>query len=156
LTDLSTQPLRGVAVLVVEDHYYQADETRRALEAAGAAVLGPYGSAAEALRSGEPDCAVLDINLGAGADFALARVMASRGVPLVLLTGYDEKAIPTDLWRAAHLSKPAEAWRIVATVKSQLSAWSMSPTSDWPPGARTSQVSGPPEADIRLIPQAPA
>jgi DNA-binding LytR/AlgR family response regulator len=150
LSDIATGPLRDVAVLVVEDQYYQADETRRALEAAGAAVLGPYGSAAQALQSREPDCAVLDINLGAGADFALARLMATRGVPLVLLTGYDEKSIPNDLRRAAHLRKPTEAWRIVAAVKSQLSS------SDSEFGLRTSQVSGPSEADIRLIPETPA
>ena len=37
-------PLRGARVLVVEDEYYIADDLRRALEAAGAEVVGPFST----------------------------------------------------------------------------------------------------------------
>ncbi|MBB3564568.1 DNA-binding response OmpR family regulator [Rhizobium sp. BK512] len=56
--------LNGKRVLIVEDDYFIADETRRALESAGAIVIGPASSVESALAlidSTTPDGAILDI-----------------------------------------------------------------------------------------------
>ena len=76
--------LSGLAVLVVEDDYLLADDTCKALEGAGATVLGPYRNAAQASAradGGRPNCAVLDLNLGGGADFTPAGDFTAKGVP---------------------------------------------------------------------------
>jgi DNA-binding response OmpR family regulator len=111
--------LKGLSILVVEDDYYLADDASRALARAGAKVLGPCARAAEAMALADreiPDCALLDVNLGGGPDFAAARALASLGVPIVFMTGYDARVIPHDLAAARCLQKPAESSRIVAAV----------------------------------------
>ena len=108
--------LTGHRILVVEDEFYLACDVARVLKGAGAAVLGPCASEAAALdllAEDGPTAAVIDINLGGAPSFALARVLAGRGVPYLFVTGYDAEAIPPDLAEVPRLEKPAELRRIV-------------------------------------------
>ena len=112
-------PLAGLTILVVEDDYYQASDTRETFERAGARVAGPFSTTAAAIRAIEqmpPDCAVIDINLGNGPEFALARELKKRDIPTVLVSGYRVTAVPADLQGFAHLEKPAEASLLIRTV----------------------------------------
>ncbi|MEH3120033.1 MAG: PAS domain-containing protein [Methylorubrum populi] len=108
--------LSGHRILVVEDDYYLATDTARALRRAGAAVLGPCPSEAaarEALDEGAPTAALVDINLGSGPSFALAALLRERGTPFVFITGYDEGVIPPDFADVERLQKPVELKRVV-------------------------------------------
>lgn len=114
VTDLS-----GCSVLVLDDEFYIADDTAAALESVGATIVGPFGTAAEAIQAAEhspPDCAVVDINLGNGPDFQVARYLVGRGVPVVFITGYDHGIIPKALAHLACIQKPAQAPAIIMTV----------------------------------------
>src|SRR5215213_12037178 len=84
-------------VLVVEDEWLIAAEIGRALEGAGAVVLGPAHSVEQALallRDGAgpdgagPDAALLDVNLRGEAATPVALALAGRGVPFALVTAY--------------------------------------------------------------------
>lgn len=82
-------------------------------------MAGPYPDAASAtagLDGGRPDCAVVDINLGHGPSFDFARAVLVRGVPLVLVTGYDLAVFPADLRGVPYLMKPVEAHHVVAAL----------------------------------------
>lgn len=112
--------LNGRCVLVLEDDYYLAQDLRDELEGAGAAVLGPFSSLSDAeARPGgaEPDCAVTDINLGAGPSFEAARALLQRGVPVIFVTGYDVGVIPDDLRRVTCVQKPARPGAVTAAVR---------------------------------------
>lgn len=112
--------LAGKSVLVIEDDYYQAEDARQGLEGAGAEVMGPFNdaeAAAQAIAGKQPDCAVVDLNLGNGANFNTARNLLARGVPILLITGYDADAIPEDLRSAPCLQKPVDPRRVVASVE---------------------------------------
>lgn len=111
--------LKGLSVLVIEDDYYLADDASRALARAGAKVIGPCARAEEAMQLVDhetPDCVLLDVNLGRGLDFAPARALAAKGVPIVFVTGYDPLVIPHDLAQSPCLQKPTDPRRIVAAV----------------------------------------
>lgn len=113
------RPLDGKLILIVEDDYFQADDARRALEAAGARVLGPFADevgGTGALHDGSPHCAVLDINLGLGSSLGIARRASVLGVPIVFITGYDEKQIPPEFVNVERLQKPVNARALVAAV----------------------------------------
>jgi DNA-binding response OmpR family regulator len=113
------RPLDGKLILIVEDDYFQADDARRALEAAGAKVLGPFADeigGIGALHNGSPHCAVLDINLGLGPSLEIARNAAVLGVPIVFMTGYDEKQITPEFMNVERLQKPVIARALVAAV----------------------------------------
>jgi DNA-binding NarL/FixJ family response regulator len=111
--------LAGLSVLVLEDDYFLADDSRNVLTDTGAAVVGPFWDAAEAIAAADrskPDCAIVDVNLGRGPNFAPARALVARGVPVLFITGYDGDAIPEDLRDAPSLQKPAHKDRIVEAV----------------------------------------
>jgi DNA-binding response OmpR family regulator len=113
-------PLRGLKVLVLEDSYIQADSASRALRAAGAEVIGPCPEPAAALallKAQAVHCAVLDINLGDGPDYALARRFRAEGMSIVLLTGYSTEILPEDFADFPLVGKPAAEGRLVAAVE---------------------------------------
>lgn len=96
MTD-TVRSLAKYTVLVLDDDYYLAESTRELLADPGAEVLGPYGSEAEVLAClihTVPDYAVLDLNLGSGPNFGVAREMTALSVPTILVTGYDGLAPP--------------------------------------------------------------
>lgn len=108
--------LTGQRVLVVEDDYYLATDTARALKGAGAEILGPCATEAAARKEQgrtPPTCAVLDINLKGGRSFELARELKRERVPFVFITGYDQEVIPEDLADVRRLQKPVQFREIV-------------------------------------------
>lgn len=111
--------LAGLDVLLVEDDYYLADDTKRVLAAAGANVAGPYARVAESLSrvaEGRVDCGVLDINLGEGPSFLTARALRRRDVPFVFVTGYGREVLPDDFSDVELLEKPVDARVLVDAV----------------------------------------
>ncbi len=115
-----SEPLAGFTILVVEDDFYQAEDARQTFEFAGAHVLGPYSvhtEAREAIGQNRPDCALLDVNLGAGPDFELAASLNAEGVSLLFITGYDSKVLPPELSHVRCLRKPTTGRLMVQAVR---------------------------------------
>lgn len=90
--------LSGLHILVVEDEYLLADDLRTQLGQAGAEVVGPFATVAQAAawlaRGATIDFALLDINLGGTLIFKLVDALRARAIPIAFLTGYSESAIP--------------------------------------------------------------
>ena len=110
--------LTGTTVLVLEDEYYLAIEVTEAIERAGGTVLGPCPDAAAALHElgrQQPDCAVVDLNLGLGPSFEIAEALQQRNVPFLFLTGYDAASIPAGFSDRERIEKPADMNRVVET-----------------------------------------
>jgi FixJ family two-component response regulator len=117
-------PLAGLNVLVVSDDFYRAWDTIETLEEAGACVQGPFRGADGALhanRRSVPPCVVIDLNQGFGADFEIARTLASVGVPSILVIGDDDISIPADLAGLQRLQKPVSKGMLAAAVAALLS-----------------------------------
>ena len=108
--------LEGCCILVVEDQFYLAEDVQQTLERAGARILGPFPQQEKALAAMEqdrPDCAIIDVNLGGGANFELADEMTRRGVPFLFFTGYDQEVIPQRFAHVSRLEKPVDTARLV-------------------------------------------
>jgi ActR/RegA family two-component response regulator len=106
-------------VLVVEDDYLVAMDLVRALERAGAQVIGPapgVDSALSALADTVPDAAILDINLGGEMAFPVADALLERGVPFVFATGYDAQVIPPRFTHVKRCEKPMASEQICAAL----------------------------------------
>ena len=105
----------GSHILVVEDEYLLADEIRQLLEAAGAVVVGPVATVADALTlldEERVDAAILDVHLGDELVFPVAEELENRLVPFVFATGYDPAFIPARYSGFALCEKPAELSKI--------------------------------------------
>jgi CheY-like chemotaxis protein len=95
-----TSALAGRGILIVEDEFLVALDLKSLLEGMGCAVIGSVGTLEEALACLErapPDAVLLDVQLAAGDTAPLARLLRERGVPFLVMTGYDR----------AHLVEPA-------------------------------------------------
>lgn len=117
--------LSGFRILVVEDEYYLATDTARALQGAGAQVIGPCPSeemARAEMRAQLPDAAVLDVNLGAGPSLKLAETLKDERIPFVFVTGYDPKMIPEEFSDIERLAKPVQLRHVVGAVAKLLAA----------------------------------
>lgn len=110
---------RGRCVLVIEDEFYVAMDTKNALQRAGIAVAGPCrteGQVREEIARHRPDAAVIDINLGEGRSFALAHALREQKIPFVFFTGYDQASIPAQFSDVERVEKPADLSELVDAV----------------------------------------
>jgi CheY-like chemotaxis protein len=106
---VSPSLLAGRRILVTDDLYFAAVDAVWTLAGAGAEVVGPFPSCAEALAGlarTEVDAAVLDIWLADGEVYPVAGELARRHVPFLFLTGYAEDIVPHEFQDAPHLLKP--------------------------------------------------
>lgn len=113
----------GLSILVIEDDFYQADDTRRTLEDAGATIIGPFNNlpaGLQAIEANAPDYAVVDLNLGGGPAFEIPRELRARGVTVLIVSGYDGKAIPEDLRDLPRLEKPVSHDALTETLRAML------------------------------------
>lgn len=97
------------AALVVEDNLIIAMDAVDALEALGAApvhMASGVAAALEILRREPVALGLLDVNLGVETSAEVARVMAERGVPFALATGYGEGDLTGAYPEAPVLKKP--------------------------------------------------
>ena len=94
---MAEQALLDRRILVVEDEYLVADDLCHALGVAGATVVGPAASVAQALaliREEAIDGALLDVNLNGEKGYPVADMLAGRCVPFVFATGYGAGTLP--------------------------------------------------------------
>jgi DNA-binding NarL/FixJ family response regulator len=108
--------LRNAQVLVAEDDFYLASDLQAALEDEGATVIGPFADEADAgraLTEVQPDCAFVDVNLGQGPSFELARTLSEQAVPFAFVTGYDRSTIPEEFASVVRFEKPVDVRRVV-------------------------------------------
>lgn len=111
-------------VLLVEDDYYLATDACEWLTKAGAEVVGPVGSSGQAmamLDDHKVDAAVLDINLGFGPEFKVARHLHQQRVPIVFTTGYDASVVPDEFQQSFRVEKPFRPRQLVQAVECAIS-----------------------------------
>jgi DNA-binding response OmpR family regulator len=117
---LQSNDLMGLSVLVVEDEYFVASDSARALRDHGARILGPVPDvqrAREVLAGDSPDVVLLDVNLKGEMVYELAEELRQHGVPMIFATGYDASFLPATLRGAPCLQKPFENHELVRAVK---------------------------------------
>lgn len=116
---MTDRTLSGYRIIILEDDYYQAEDSRLTLERAGARVIAVTAAVPDLpalLAKGRIDVALIDINLGRGLSLDFARALAAERIPFAFLTGYDAAMLPEDLAGHPCLSKPADTARVIATL----------------------------------------
>lgn len=111
--------LAGKRILIVEDEYFIADETRKALQAAGAHVVGPAPSVniGMAMIDDEKiDAAILDIRLEGETVFPIADRLHNESIPFVFATSYINANIPEKFGGYHLCEKPTALAEIAAAL----------------------------------------
>lgn len=117
---MNSSSLRNARILVVEDEYMLADDLATELRDAGASVLGPVGSMAQATalaeQSPDIDGALLDINLNGEMVYPIADRLTARGVEIMFVTGYDRAVIPERFADVPRFEKPLSMRRVADAI----------------------------------------
>jgi DNA-binding NtrC family response regulator len=109
--------LTGMRILIVEDEYLVALEMENLIRSLGGEVVGPAGRMEAAMRLAretEIDGAVIDLNMDGETTMALLELLAGRGVPFIVTTGYDLSMLPSHIKPVAFLTKPISLARFTA------------------------------------------
>jgi DNA-binding response OmpR family regulator len=111
-------PLQGVRVLVVEDNRQVAEALKSSLTDTGMAVAGPADTAIEAQRlviEGNPELALVDLNLKGELATDLINWLHRRGLRIIVMSGMTipPKSVSKG---AAFLQKPFGADELFAAV----------------------------------------
>ena len=107
-------------IVLVEDDFLVGVQLEEDLRAAGYVTFGPYNSlasAGDAARRLAFDPAILDVNLKGKQVFPLADELAARGLPLILLTGYQLADLPERFRGTPHLAKPHDPDSLIHAIR---------------------------------------
>lgn len=115
---MTSTPLQGRRILLVEDEFLLALDLEHALQEAGAEVVGPAPTLAKAKALAETDgldAVVLDVRLGSDDTLALAPRFIERNVAILFHSGHAEYAdIASATPGAAFVGKPTTREHLVA------------------------------------------
>ena len=117
--------LAGRRVLVVEDESMVTMLLEDTLADIGCEVVGSASRIDDALakaRSLAFDVAILDVNLNGHQTFAVAEILAQRGLPFVFATGYGATSFPMEMQQAPVLQKPFQQRDLEHVLHSALSS----------------------------------
>ena len=111
----------GNRLLICEDEPLIAWDIEAEMRSRGWDVAGPAGNAADALAilSHTPvDAALLDIELGDGDSFEVARALVGQAVPVVFLSGHSREVLPDALAHRGIHAKPVAFERLDRALRS--------------------------------------
>jgi ActR/RegA family two-component response regulator len=106
---MTTPSLDGLTIMVVEDDFLAALELKRLVEERSGTVAGPVGRLEQAqklAKEAELDGAILDVKLNGSVSLPLVDDLIARGVPVILVTGYDIATLPPRFADTPRLPKP--------------------------------------------------
>ncbi|MCR5874809.1 response regulator [Phenylobacterium sp. J426] len=113
-------------ILVLEDEFFIADDLARQLGDAGAEVIGPFATVDAAMAALDAtegvDLALLDLNLAGKLSYGIVDKLRERQIPVVLATGYDQRAIVETYRDIPRFQKPVSAPHLISTLSALLHA----------------------------------
>lgn len=112
-----SRALSGKKILIVEDNFLVSEDLQQLVRGADGEVAKAAGSPNEALRAlaeGVFDGALLDVQLRDGTCVEVARKLAHKKIPFVVVTGYAREWLVPELRDAPYLAKPFEGQELIA------------------------------------------
>jgi DNA-binding response OmpR family regulator len=107
-------------ILIVEDELLVAMDVEATLRDQSWEVLGPVPNVARALSLLEtetPDAVCLDMNLNGTTSVGIAKVLKQRGIPFVIVTGYNDRNVIDPAFKGAPIvHKPFSANELVNVI----------------------------------------
>jgi DNA-binding response OmpR family regulator len=126
---LSNSPsrARSKSHSIVEDDFCLSTDLETVLRASGANVAAAFPEEDSALEwlhtcTHRPDAALVDINLGSGPSFRVARALRAKNVPFIFITGYEPTIIPAEFNAEIRLQKPIELMTVARAVSQLLAS----------------------------------
>lgn len=107
-------------VLVIEDQLPVGLDLQCILSDAGFEVIGPVMTLEEAMLAAEQaglQCAVVDANLNGRSAGPVAEKLKARGVPFLVVSGYEKPCLPLAFSEAPRIAKPIQAISLITILR---------------------------------------
>jgi CheY-like chemotaxis protein len=105
-----SERLAGLRILIVEDMGLVAMELQLMLEKMDCHIVGVASRLSEAKKLAQTtehlDGVLLDLNLSGENSYPVAEILHERGIPFIIMSGYDTCNTRADCASDAHLQKP--------------------------------------------------
>lgn len=102
--------LAGLRILIVEDMGLVSQALRWMLDKMNCHIVGVAARLSEATELAQTterlDGVLLDLNLSGQNSYPVAEVLQERGIPFIIMSGYDTSHTRADFASDAHLQKP--------------------------------------------------
>lgn len=111
--------MKNKRILVIEDEFLVALEITSVLEEAGFGEVQQAATektALEQIEEGTWDAVVADANLNGRRIDRIAGVLTQKGIPFVVVTGYERKSLLAAIGAAPILEKPFRGPQLVQTL----------------------------------------
>jgi DNA-binding NtrC family response regulator len=129
----STEHVKGLSVLIVEDAWHVANALKTMLELAGMRVVGPIATTDQARKlvsAQRPKLALVDINLKQETSYSLIDELHDQGVRVIVISGYATPSVSKPSV-AAFLQKPFTETELIDSIDHIISgSYSCSPSSE--------------------------
>jgi len=128
-------PVLGKSILVVEDEFIIGMMLCQELERAGAVPIGPLSSVADAVKKIEAktvDLVILDAKLAGGSGGDLVACLKDRGIPYVVVSGYEKAGLPRELKGAPFVAKPVSMTLLLEAINVVTTASAPRPAPETP------------------------
>lgn len=115
--------LTAARILLVEDSPVLGEVMRAMLAELGCAVTGPIGNlgiALETAATAPVDAAVIDLNIRGGKVYPVAKTLAERGIPFLVVSGYGDWTMPAEWRTRPRLVKPFTSEALAGALKGML------------------------------------
>jgi DNA-binding response OmpR family regulator len=115
--------LSGLRVMVVEDEPLISMMIEETLLDSGCVVVGPFSDVPGALaatRTEAFDAAVLDVNLAGVRVYPVAEAISARSIPVLLLSGYGQDAVPDSHPEWTACAKPFRGHELINALVDQV------------------------------------
>ncbi|MFZ5782349.1 MAG: response regulator [Pseudomonadota bacterium] len=116
---MSSAPLQGAVILIVEDEAPIALNLAAAVQRAGGTVVGPVATVAaaqDAMADNRLDGALLDIRLKNETSFPIADVLAVLDIPFVFVSGLSSALMPYPHRERPLFDKPYQTDEVIAAL----------------------------------------
>ena len=128
-------PVLDKSILVVEDEFIIGMMLCQELERAGAVPIGPLSSVADAVKKIEAktvDLVILDAKLAGGSGGDLVACLKDRGIPYVVVSGYEKAGLPRELKGAPFVAKPVSMTLLLEAINVVTTASAPRPAPETP------------------------
>jgi CheY-like chemotaxis protein len=118
--------LAGLRILIVEDMGLVAQALCQMLDEFGCDIVGVASRLSEATRLAQTterlDGVLLDLNLSGESAYPVTEILHERGIPFIIMSGYDTGNIRADCASDAYLQKPFSQDDLASTMLSTFRA----------------------------------
>lgn len=106
-------------IIIIDDELLIIKSISAVLNNAGHEVVGIAGTVARAIElidAVQSDLALVDVNLQGASSDAVVALLETKGIDVLIISGYDQRQVPEQMRNKKLLQKPLDPEKLIAVI----------------------------------------